>query len=485
MQKLYPVILSGGSGTRLWPLSRASYPKQFLNLNSEHSLLQETVLRVNHSDHFHAPLIVSNNEHRFIVAEQLRSLNVNALDILLEPIGRNTAPAILAAALHLTTIDPEAVMLVLPSDHVMSNIVPFLENLNEAVNIATVGQFVTFGIQARKPETGYGYLHRGELCNNSRSVYRLKAFVEKPNITKAEAFVASGEYSWNAGIFLLSAKQVITEMSKLYPETTTACQQALTLAKKDLDFLHLDLQSFSGCLNQSIDYALLEKTESLAMLPLDCQWSDIGSWSALWEQSEKDSAGNVLKGDVLIEQVENSYIQSDGKLVAVLGLENIIAVATEDAILIASRDKAQDLKIITERLKQLGRSELLQHPIVLRPWGSYQVIDSGNNFQAKRLVVKPGQKLSLQKHLHRSEHWVVVQGIAAVINGDKEFLLKQNESTYIPIGAVHRLENVGDINLEIIEVQSGDYLGEDDIIRFDDVYNRVSENQTTGKLEHV
>lgn len=484
-RKIYPVILSGGSGTRLWPLSRASYPKQFLKLNSDNSLLQETILRVNSSAHFHLPLIVSNKEHRFIVAEQLRSLHVAALDILLEPVGRNTAPAILAAALHLSALDPDAVMLVLPSDHVMSNMEPFLENLNEAASIAASGQFVTFGIKATKPETGYGYLHRGELCNNSHSIYHLKAFVEKPSLTKAEGFVASGEYSWNAGIFLLSAKQVIHEMSRLYPETVTHCQEALTLAKKDLDFLHLDLQSFSSCINQSIDYALLEKSESLAMLPLDCQWSDIGSWSALWEQSEKDSAGNVLKGDVLVEQVQNSYIQSEGRLVAVLGLEDIIVVATEDATLIAAKDKAQDIKLVTERLKQLGRSELLQHPVVLRPWGSYQVIDYGNNFQAKRLVVKPGQKLSLQKHLHRSEHWVVVQGVASVINGDREFLLKQNESTYIPIGAVHRLENSGDINLEIIEVQSGDYLGEDDIIRFDDVYNRVSDNQSIGKLEHV
>ncbi len=487
--KLYPVILSGGSGTRLWPLSRASYPKQFLKLNSDKTLLQETVIRVNQTDRFHAPLIVSNREHRFIVAEQLRSLQVQTLDILLEPVGRNTAPAILAAALRLIAEDPNALMLVLPSDHVMSNIVPFLDCLFEAATIAAAEQFVTFGIKATKPETGYGYLHRGELCKNSQSVYQLQAFVEKPNVEMAQEFIASGNYCWNAGIFLLSAKQVIEEMSILYPETVAACRQSLQLAKKDLDFLHLDLLSFEQCINQSIDYALLEKTKRIAMVPLDCNWNDIGSWSAVWEQSEKDSHGNVVKGDVLLEQVKNSYIHSEGPLVAVLGLDDIIVVATNDALLIVSKENAQDLKNITQSLQAQKRQELLQHPVVLRPWGSYQVIDSGKNFQAKRLVVKPGQKLSLQKHQYRSEHWVVVQGTASVINGEREFLLKQNESTYIPAGVIHRLENGESSDLEIIEVQSGEYLGEDDIIRYDDIYNRTSQNSIAdkieGKVEHV
>jgi mannose-1-phosphate guanylyltransferase/mannose-6-phosphate isomerase len=484
-RKLYPVILSGGSGTRLWPLSRASFPKQFLKLVSDNTLLQETIDRVNCSDNFHAPLMVSNKEHRFIVAEQLRSLQVDPLDILLEPMGRNTAPAILAAALRLVKDDPEALMLVLPSDHVMSNIIPFHECLAEASAIAASGYFLTFGIKASKPETGYGYLQRGPLFKDSKTVCYLQSFVEKPNRERAEAFVSSGEYCWNAGIFLLSAKQMIQEMSLLYPETVKACQEALLLARKDFDFSHLDPQAFEQCINQSIDYALLEKTRSLAMVPLDCHWNDIGSWSALWEQCAKDADGNVIKGDVVVDQVQNSYIQTEGPLVTVLGLDNIIAVATSDAVLIAAKDKAQDLKNITDKLKNLGRQELLQHTTVLRPWGSYQVIDSGPNFQAKRLVVKPGQKLSLQKHLHRSEHWVVVKGEASVINGEKAFILKQNESTYIPVGAIHRLENMGEEDLELIEVQSGDYLGEDDIIRFDDVYNRIPHNTTIEKGEYV
>lgn len=484
-QKLYPVILSGGSGTRLWPLSRSSYPKQFLKLNSDKTLLQETIARVNNSEIFHAPLMVSNKEHRFIVAEQLRIMGVKPLDILLEPMGRNTAPAILAAALRLTTEDPEALMLVLPSDHVMSNIMPFLDCLTDVLEVAALGNHITFGIKATRPETGYGYLHRGDLFKNSQSVYQLKAFVEKPELHKAQEFIESENYCWNAGIFVLNAKQVIEEMSNLYPETVNACRQALQLAQKDFDFLHLDELSFAQCINQSIDYALLEKTQSLAMVPLNCQWSDIGSFASLWEQNEKDLLGNVIKGDVLIDQVENSYIHSEGALVTVLGLDNIIVIVTKDAILISAKDKSQDLKAITGKLKDLGRQELLQHSVVQRPWGSYQVIDSGKHFQAKRLVVKKGQKLSLQKHLHRSEHWVVVEGIASVINGEREFLLKQNESTYIPVGAVHRLENVGDKDLEIIEVQSGEYLGEDDIIRFEDVYNRVSHNQTIEKVENV
>lgn len=484
-KKLYPVILSGGSGTRLWPLSRASYPKQFLKLSSEKTLLQETILRVNNQELFYAPLIVSNKEHRFIVAEQLRSLEVQALDILLEPFARNTAPAILAAALRLQADDPEALMLVLPSDHVMPNFLPFLDCLSEAANIAAKEQFLTFGIKATKPETGYGYLYRGELYENSKNIYQLQAFIEKPNPDKAKEFIDSGNYCWNSGMFLLSAKQVIQEMTLLYPETVESCHEALLLGKKDLDFLHLDSLSFERCLNQSIDYALLEKTKKIAMVSLDCHWNDIGSWSALWEHSRKDGEGNVLIGDIVLEEVENSYIHTEGPLVSVLGLDNVIVIVTQDAVLIASKDKDQQIKNITQKLKEQNRQELLTPALVLRPWGSYQVIDSGKNFQAKRLIVKPGHKISLQKHQYRSEHWVVVSGVATVTKGKEEFLLNQNESTYIPIGTIHRVENRQAIDLEIIEVQSGEYLGEDDIIRFDDIYNRNLQESLVERVEHV
>jgi mannose-1-phosphate guanylyltransferase/mannose-6-phosphate isomerase len=483
--KLYPVIMSGGSGTRLWPLSRASYPKQFLKLSSDKTLLQETILRINDEALFHAPLIVSNTEHRFIVAEQLRSLNIQALDILLEPIARNTAPAILAAALRLTAEDPEALMLVLPSDHVMSNMGPFLSCLQEAARIAASEHFVTFGIKASKPETGYGYLLQGKLLQDSKIIYKLQTFVEKPNRDKAEEFLAAGNYSWNSGMFLLCAKHVIKEMTELYPETVKACQQALQLAKKDLDFLHLESVAFAQCINQSIDYALLEKTKQIAMVALDCHWNDIGSWSALWEQNEHDAEGNVVKGDVLLDEVNNSYIHSEGPLVTVLGLDNILVVVTPDAILIASKDKDQQLKNIIQKLQLQKRQELLTHPVVTRPWGSYQVIDSGKNFQAKRIIVKPGHKISLQKHQHRSEHWVVVKGVAVVTKGEEEFSLHQNESTYIPVGMIHRLVNLESTDLEIIEVQSGDYLGEDDIIRLDDIYNRSTEDLTKDRVFYV
>lgn len=487
IKKIFPVILSGGSGTRLWPLSRSAYPKQFLQLDSNsETLLQKTILRVFDAQRFHAPLIIANYEHRFIVAEQLRSIQIDPLDIILEPCGKNTATAVLMAALRLLENDPNAVMLVLPSDHVIKNNEAFttgLERGSLALNQSTV---VTFGIKPTSPETGYGYICQGEELLNT--IFSVKQFVEKPNKIKAEEYLAAGNYSWNSGIFLLKADRYLEKMREFYPKEVKACERSYELAKRDSHFLHLESKSFKEGLDQSIDYAFMERVSDIALVSLDCGWSDIGSWSALFENSMQDALGNVALGDTQLIDVKNSYVRSEGPLVSVVDLDNIVVVATSDAVLVVSKGSTQKIKKITDQLKEHQRQELLTHKKVLRPWGSYQIIDEGTHFQAKRIVVHPGQKLSLQKHQHRAEHWVVVRGRAYVTKGKEEFWLNQNESTYIPLGVIHRLENRETFDLEIIEVQSGDYLSEDDIIRLEDIYDRVSDqdlNLTTVTPEKV
>lgn len=483
--KIYPVILSGGSGTRLWPLSRAQYPKQFLKLTSDLSLLQETVLRFKDSTQFHDPLVICNVEHRFLVAEQLQSVGMVARDIILEPEGRNTAPAIVIAALRLMAEDPDAIMLVLPSDHLINNPSALVDILGEAISAAQLGKSVTLGITATHPETGYGYIACGDKLPSYTNLFQVKAFVEKPDLKTAQGYLESKNYYWNSGMFIFNAKLCVSEMTVFHPEMVKECENALQQGIKDIDFIRLAKEPFLRCSNVSIDYALMEHSQNTVMAPLDCGWNDVGSWSALWEVCPKNEAGNVTIGDVLLEDVENSYIRTEGPLVSVVGLDNIIAVVSTDAVLILSKDKISKMKECTEKLKSLNRTELQSHKQVFRPWGSYQSIDCGPNFQVKRIIVKPGKKLSLQVHQHRSEHWVVVQGVGTVTNGSETFELNENQSTYIPAGTIHRLENMQSVDLELIEVQSGHYLGEDDIVRLEDHYGRVSEEATVGVKEYV
>ena len=465
-----PVILSGGSGTRLWPYSRSLYPKQFLPLVSERTMLQETLGRLlafgNESLTIEPPLVVCNEEHRFMVAEQLRAIAIESSAIVLEPFGRNTAPAIALAAL----VQPDAILLVLPADHVIKNIHAFEQAVIIAKRQALKGKLVTFGVVPTAPETAYGYVKSG--TSVEQSVYTVEQFVEKPNQVTAESYVASGHYLWNSGMFMFKASRYLEELEKFNSEMVEACRQALEGGSKDLDFTRLDVSAFESCPDDSIDYAVMEKTEDAVVVPLNAQWSDVGSWSALWEVSEKDSHDNVLKGDVLTQGTRGCYIQAEHKLVATVGLQNTVVVETDDAIMVANKDSVQDVKAIVNQLKKYERSECHLHRKVYRPWGYYDSIDHGERFQVKRIVVNPGAKLSLQMHHHRAEHWVVVHGTAEVRCGEKTMLLSENQSTYIPLGEVHQLMNPGKLPLEIIEVQSGSYLGEDDIVRLEDVYGR-------------
>jgi len=471
--KIHPVILSGGSGTRLWPVSRATYPKQLMALTSELTLLQETLRRVADDTRFAAPIVVCNDEHRFLVAEQARALGVTPAAILLEPVGRNTAPAIAAAAHILADRDPEAMMLMLPSDHYIAARDGFWEAVDRAARAAGRGALVTFGVTPNRPETGYGYIRRGEALDGCPGCFRVERFVEKPDLETAKAYLADGGYAWNSGIFLFGAARYLAELERLETEMLSATAKAVALAVRDLDFLRLDKDAFAAAPARSIDYAVMERTDSAAVVPLDVGWSDVGSWAALWETAEKDGNGNALVGDVLAEGVTNSYIRGESRLVAAIGLEDVILVETADAVLAAARDRAQDLRLIVDRLARAGRSEHREHRRVYRPWGSYEQVDCGERHQVKRIIVKPGGRLSLQKHAHRAEHWVVVRGTARVTRGTEVFDLQENESTYIPVGTVHRLENLTDEPLHIIEVQSGGYLGEDDIVRLDDEYGRA------------
>jgi mannose-1-phosphate guanylyltransferase/mannose-6-phosphate isomerase len=467
---LVPVILSGGAGTRLWPLSRELHPKQLLALTSERTMLQETALRVAGIEH-DPPVVVCNEAHRFLVAEQLRLLDIAPRSIVLEPFGRNTAPAIALAALAAlkSSQGQDPVLLVLPADHVVRDVKAFHEAVKVARACAEQGRFATFGIVARTPETGFGYIRRGE---PSAGAFRIAQFVEKPPLERAKQFVQSGEYYWNSGMFAFRAQRYLQELERLAPAIAAACGKAFEAANTDLDFTRIDPRAFEACPSDSIDYAVMEKTSDAVVVPLDAGWSDVGSWSALHEASAPDAQGNVLRGDVLAEDSMGCYLHSESRLVTAVGLRDHVVVETKDAVLVAPKDNVQDVKKLVARIKDLGRYEHASHREVFRPWGSYDSIEMGDRFQVKRLTVKPGGQLSLQLHHHRAEHWVVVSGTARVTRGDEVFLLEENESAYIPVGVQHRVENPGKIPLHIIEVQSGSYLGEDDIVRLEDRYGR-------------
>ena len=473
MTTLIPVILSGGAGTRLWPLSREMYPKQLLALTGERTMLQETALRLAGIAGAGEPIVVCNEAHRFTVAEQLRAVAIQPCGILLEPVGRNTAPAVALAALKAMSIDPEATLIVAPADHVIRDARRFQQAAEVAADLAGNGKLVTFGIVAHAPETGYGYIRRGE---GEGPAYPVAQFIEKPPLDVAQQFVASGDYFWNSGMFVFQASRYLAELAAFAPDILDASKAAFEAAKTDLDFMRIDKAAFEKCRSDSIDYAVMEKTHDALVLPLDAGWSDVGSWTSLCDALPADEEGNVLQGDVLVHDTHDCYVHSTSRLVAAVGMDDHIIVETKDAILVAPKDRVADVKDLVARMKKSGRSESSLHREVFRPWGSYDSLDNGDRFQVKRLSVKPGGVLSLQMHHHRAEHWIVVQGTARVTCNDKTFLLAENQSTFIPVGATHRIENPGKVALHIVEVQSGSYLGEDDIVRFEDNYGRQGTN---------
>ena len=470
--KVYPVVLTGGAGTRLWPLSREYYPKPLLSFLGGRTLLQESAVRLDGLEESADPVVVCNDAHRFLVAEQIQSVGKQPGAIILEPEGRNTAPALTLAALHAIEADPDAVMVAMPADHVIPDRERFTEIVARGVQLAGAGFLVTFGVVPARPETGYGYIRRGEAIGNG-DAWQVARFVEKPDQSTAEQYLASGDYFWNSGIFAMRADRWLEELERFRPDIVAACRQAWAGGSRDLDFTRIDGNAFRACPGDSIDYAVMEKTDRAAVVPLDTPWSDVGAWPALWELGERDEAGNVVQGDVLMHDTRNSMVLAQNRCVATVGIDNLVVVETTDAVLVAHRDRAQDVKAIVTQLRDNGREEHLVHSRVYRPWGDYEGIDMGERYQVKRLTVKPGAALSLQMHHHRAEHWIVVKGTARVTRGDEVFMLSENESTYIPLGVKHRLENPGTIPLEIIEVQSGSYLGEDDIVRFEDIYDRV------------
>ncbi|KAF1727815.1 MAG: mannose-1-phosphate guanylyltransferase/mannose-6-phosphate isomerase [Pseudoxanthomonas sp.] len=466
MAQLQPVLLSGGSGTRLWPLSREAYPKQFLPLAGDDTMVQATWRRVEALADL-APIVVANEEHRFLVAEQLRQVGAPVPAILLEPVGRNTAPAIAAAALQAMAGGADPLLLVLPSDHVVRDVAGFQRAVREASSAAEAGALVTFGIVPDAPETGFGYI-QAEAGDGLRQVLR---FVEKPDAATARSYLDAGGYYWNSGMFLFRASRYLEELARFRPDIVDAVRAAHAAARHDGDFVRLDKDAFGACPSDSIDYAVMEKTADAMVLPVDIGWNDVGSWSALWDVAERDADGNAHHGDVIAVDSRNSYAYAQ-RLVALVGVDDIVVVETDDAVLVARKDKVQEVKQVVARLKQEQRSQAVLHREVHRPWGSYDSVDNGGRHQVKRIKVKPGAALSLQMHHHRAEHWIVVSGTAKVTRGDETLLLSENESTYIPLGVKHRLENPGKVPLELIEVQSGSYLGEDDIVRFEDVYGR-------------
>lgn len=465
-----PVILSGGSGSRLWPLSRKALPKQFLPLAGTRSMIQETAVRAQ-GESFTAPIVISNQDHRFLIAEQLRTAGITGARIILEPAGRNTAPAAAIAALQIVQDRPDGLMLIMPSDHVVLDVGAFRAGIAVARAAAQQGALVTFGIKPAGPETGYGYIKSAAAL--APGVFAVERFVEKPDRATAQSYLDAGGYFWNSGMFLFQAKSFLAEMERLQPRMLACCRDALAHGHQDLDFIRLGEPAFLACPSDSIDYAVMEKATSAAVVPVDMGWSDVGSWHSLWDIAARGADGNALQGDVLTEGVRNSYIRSEGPLVAAIGVDNLVVVVTKDAVLVSHRDACQDVKKIVERLEGQGREQHIHHAVVHRPWGTYESIDSGPRFQVKRIVVNPGAKLSLQMHHHRAEHWIVVQGTALVTCDERQFALGSNESTYIPLGAKHRLENSSTEPLHLIEVQSGAYLGEDDIVRFEDTYGRA------------
>ncbi|MFC0117886.1 mannose-1-phosphate guanylyltransferase/mannose-6-phosphate isomerase [Pseudoalteromonas xiamenensis] len=468
---ILPVIMAGGSGTRLWPLSRGNYPKQFLALNGDLTMLQQTVERLVGIEH-QPVILICNEEHRFIAAEQMRQLGVAHGGIFLEPVGRNTAPAIALAAFKALENKQDPILLVLAADHVIKNTIAFQHSVAAAQELAEEGKLVTFGIVGDKPETGYGYIKRGNAISQSNA-YVVERFVEKPNLATAKEYMASGEYYWNSGMFMFKASRYLAELQAHRPDIYEACQKAIAVQNTDLDFIRVDKAAFEACPDESIDYAVMEKTQDAVVIPMNAGWNDVGGFAALWEVSNHDEHGNAFKGDVKAIDTQNTLVFGEDKLVATVGVSDLVIVNTKDAVLVAHKDKAQEVKQIVNQLKIEQRSEVTFHREVYRPWGKYDSVDSGERFQVKRITVKPGAKLSVQMHHHRAEHWIVVSGTAKVQIDDKEQYVTENESVYIPITAVHALENPGKVDLELIEVQSGSYLGEDDIVRFEDRYGRV------------
>ena len=468
MSSVFPVILSGGSGTRLWPKSRKSYPKQLHNLYGDHTMLQHTALRV---VEYNAPIVVCNEAQRFMVADQLQSVCQEKPSVLLEPTGRNTAPAIACAALYALEKDPEAILVVLAADHQIKDQSKFQQALDVAVERAKNNSLVAFGIVPAYPETGYGYIQAEERGGDEGS--RIARFVEKPDKTTAEQYVATGQYYWNSGMFVFSASQYISEIERYEPEMLSCCRESFEKAVSDLDFVRLDRESFEQAKDISIDYAVMEKTDAAWVVPMEAGWSDLGSWDSLWQSLDKDIEGNVLQGDVIVKDCKNSLISSEHKLIAAVGVDNIAIIDTDDSLLVIDKSSSQSVKHVVDILKKENRSEFNLHRKVHRPWGNYDSIGSGERYQVKCIEVKPGASLSLQMHYHRAEHWIVVSGTALVQKGDKEVLLSENQSIYIPLGEKHRLTNPGKVDLQIIEVQSGSYLGEDDIVRFEDVFGRA------------
>lgn len=472
---IQPVVLCGGSGTRLWPLSRQAYPKQFIQLHGNSTMLQDCITRQSGLDTADA-IFVCNEEHRFLTAEQIRSKGFGHSGIILEPIPKNTAPAIALAALHAVAKDADPVLLVLPADHIVKNTESYRASIQKAVNHAEKGRLMTFGIIPSKPETGYGYIRMGKKAEDDQ-IYHVEAFVEKPDISTAEKYLKNENYLWNSGIFMFRAERYLEELEKFRPDIFEACNIAMSGAKEDLDFIRVDQKAFATCPADSIDYAIMEKTDQAIVVKMESSWSDIGSWQSLWEINEKDMNGNSLKGDVMVHNTHNSLVMAESRLVAVQGLNNAVVIETRDAVLVTSKEQAQEIKKLVGLLESLQRPEIKYHREVYRPWGKYDLMDAGDRFQVKRITVKPGAKLSVQMHHHRAEHWVVVSGSARVTIGEKTILLTENQSAYIPLGEKHSLENPGKIPLNIIEVQTGAYLEEDDIVRFEDRYGRAASEQ--------
>ncbi len=476
---IIPVILSGGSGSRLWPMSREMNPKQFLPLCCEQTMLQETATRLEGVPELGDPVVVCNEEHRFLVAEQLRKVAVHVDKIILEPVGRNTAPAICAAAEYVSAqqYEQEPVLLILSADHVIGDREAFHQAIENGRKRAEEGLLVTFGIVPDKAETGYGYIKRSEsLGDETEPAYRVGEFVEKPDIITAQQYLDSGEYYWNSGMFMFTASSILDEMEHFSPTIYAAVKKSVSNGSKDMDFCRLEVSAFTSSPADSIDYAVMEKTDKAVVVPLDASWNDVGAWSAIWDIKEHDQQGNVFEGDVLDHEVTNSYVHAEERMIAVIGLDNCIVIETADAVLVADKDKSQDVKTIVSRLKDQGREEALLHQRVYRPWGSYETLEETSRFKVKRIIVNPAAQLSLQMHHHRAEHWVVVKGTAKVTCGEETMMLTEDQSNYIPLGTQHRLENPGVIPLEIIEIQTGSYLGEDDIVRFNDTYGRVEKS---------